>query len=219
MSPTLDIRLLGGFSLHHNDAPVEAIRSPRQQALLAFLVLHGQVPQSRRFVAFTFWPDSAERRARNNLRKALYNLRQTFTAQGLQGMLKEGSTSRVKVVEQLLSGMSARLEVMYFAFGSNDFVSNAADPVTTSGGKLAGANRGEKIFRPYPCAKSPRSSRRTMTHHWPATAQTIEIRSSRWPRAFEKISLTSRIRSCIVRPLRHPRHEKQVLTSHLAPLR
>ena len=78
MSPTLDIRLLGGFSLHHNDAPVEAIRSPRQQALLAFLVLHGQVPQSRRFVAFTFWPDSAESRARNNLRKALYNLRQTL---------------------------------------------------------------------------------------------------------------------------------------------
>ncbi len=49
----------------------------------------------------------------------------SYTAQGLQGVLKEGGASRVKVVEQLLSGIGARLEVMYFAFGDYDFVSIA----------------------------------------------------------------------------------------------
>ena len=56
---------------------------------------------------------------------AKYMVTGSYTAQGLQGVLKEGGTSRVKVVEQLLSSMGARLEVMYFAFGSNDFVSIA----------------------------------------------------------------------------------------------
>ena len=53
---------------------------------------------------------------------AKYMVTGSYTAQGLQGVLKEGGTSRVKVVEQLLSGMGARLEAMYFAFGGNDFV-------------------------------------------------------------------------------------------------
>jgi DNA-binding SARP family transcriptional activator len=46
------------------------------QALIGFLVLGGDAPQSREQVAFSLWPDSSEAQAKTNLRKALHGLRQ-----------------------------------------------------------------------------------------------------------------------------------------------
>jgi DNA-binding SARP family transcriptional activator len=46
------------------------------QSLLVYLLLHRGVPQSRQHLAFLFWPDLPEDRARNNLRQALHLLRQ-----------------------------------------------------------------------------------------------------------------------------------------------
>jgi DNA-binding SARP family transcriptional activator/predicted ATPase len=54
------------------------LNKPRQQALLAYLVLHRQAPQSRQQVAFSFWPDSPEGQALTNLRKLVFQLRQTL---------------------------------------------------------------------------------------------------------------------------------------------
>jgi DNA-binding SARP family transcriptional activator len=72
---TLHIRLLGGLSLVHGDQAVTAIHSPRLHSLLAYLLVHRDAPQLRQHLAFTFWPDSSEAQARNNLRQLLHELR------------------------------------------------------------------------------------------------------------------------------------------------
>ena len=73
---TLSVQLLGGFQLRYGDGVVDLSRSERQQALLAYLTLHGDQPLSRQRIAFLFWPDSTESQARANLRKLLYKVRQ-----------------------------------------------------------------------------------------------------------------------------------------------
>jgi DNA-binding SARP family transcriptional activator len=73
--PTLHIRLLGGLSLEHGGEPVTAVHSPRLHSLLGYLLLHRDTPQLRQHLAFTFWPDSSEAQARNNLRQILHELR------------------------------------------------------------------------------------------------------------------------------------------------
>ena len=67
----LTVRLLGDFLLLDGDLPLDLASTPRLQALLAYLLLHRQAPQSRRRLAFLFWPDSAEAQALTNLRKQL----------------------------------------------------------------------------------------------------------------------------------------------------
>src|SRR5438270_13716724 len=78
--PTLYLRLLGDFSLIYDDRQVTGLNTTRLQSLLAFLVLHRDVPQQRQHLAFLFWPDATEAQARNNLRQLLHQLRQAFPA-------------------------------------------------------------------------------------------------------------------------------------------
>jgi DNA-binding SARP family transcriptional activator len=78
MEPTLSIRLLGDFRLVYADQQVAGLNSMRLQSLLAYLVLHRDVPQQRQHLAFLFWPDTTEAQARNNLRQLLHQLRQIF---------------------------------------------------------------------------------------------------------------------------------------------
>src|SRR3984893_901424 len=78
MMPTLHLRLLGDFSLIYGDRQVTSLNSTRLQSLLAYLVLHRDVPQQRQHLAFLFWPDTTEAQARNNLRQLLHQMRQVF---------------------------------------------------------------------------------------------------------------------------------------------
>jgi DNA-binding SARP family transcriptional activator len=75
---TMQIRLLGGFSLVCDDTPIRALTSERLQELFAYLILHREIPQTRGLLSYKFWPDSNETQARNNLRKMLYDLRHAF---------------------------------------------------------------------------------------------------------------------------------------------
>ncbi|MGF1566688.1 MAG: BTAD domain-containing putative transcriptional regulator [Nodosilinea sp.] len=72
----LGIRLLGGFGLYYRGKAVAGFKSERCQALLAYLVLHRQVPHSRQQLASCLYPDVFEAQSRPGLRKDLYNLRQ-----------------------------------------------------------------------------------------------------------------------------------------------
>ncbi len=74
----LSVSLLGDFRITDNDTPVTGVDTPRLQSLLAYLLLHSGVPQSRAHVAFLFWPDSTEGQARTNLRHVLYHLRRAL---------------------------------------------------------------------------------------------------------------------------------------------
>ncbi|GHO82168.1 SARP family transcriptional regulator [Dictyobacter formicarum] len=78
MEPTLHIQLLGDFSLIYADRQVTSLNTMRLQSLLAYLVLHRDIPQQRQHLSFLFWPDTTEAQARNNLRQLLHQLRQAL---------------------------------------------------------------------------------------------------------------------------------------------
>ena len=63
-----------------------------------------------------------------------YLVQASYTREGVQGLLKEGGSSRRQAIEQLLKGMGATLEAFYYAFGDNDVVTivDAPDNVTTA---------------------------------------------------------------------------------------
>jgi DNA-binding SARP family transcriptional activator len=71
----LSVSLLGDFCIGLDESPVTEIDTPRLQSLLAFLILHGDAPQSRAHLAFLFWPDTTEAQARTNLRNLLHQMR------------------------------------------------------------------------------------------------------------------------------------------------
>ncbi|MDQ1716976.1 MAG: hypothetical protein QOE89_929 [Pseudonocardiales bacterium] len=70
----LQISLLGEQVIRDAAGAVRT-RSPRAVALVAFLVLHAGVPQSRQRLAALFWPDSSDAQALTNLRRELHHLR------------------------------------------------------------------------------------------------------------------------------------------------
>jgi DNA-binding SARP family transcriptional activator len=73
--PALHLQLLGSFQLTCGDTSITSIDTPRLQSLLAYLVLHAGVPQSRTRLAALLWPDSTEEQAHTNLRNLLCKLR------------------------------------------------------------------------------------------------------------------------------------------------
>lgn len=74
----LDIRLLGGFNISHHGEELKALRAERLTLLFTYLLLHSDLPVSRKQLAFLFWPDSSEEQARTNLRNLLHLLRHAF---------------------------------------------------------------------------------------------------------------------------------------------
>ena len=77
-APSLQMRLLGGFSLTFEGQPVTAVDAPRLQSLLAHLVLEPDVRHPRERLASLFWPESEASQSRTNLRQALHHLRRAL---------------------------------------------------------------------------------------------------------------------------------------------
>ena len=69
MNPTLCIHLLGDFLLLSDETPVTSIDLPRLQSLVAYLLLHHNVPQSRSHLAYLLWPDSTDAQAHTKRRQ------------------------------------------------------------------------------------------------------------------------------------------------------
>ena len=76
----LRIRLFGELDVRMDDEPVAPLESARARSLLAYLLLHEGVAQSRQRLAFLLWPDSTESQARTNLRHLLHTLRSAVPA-------------------------------------------------------------------------------------------------------------------------------------------
>lgn len=51
---------------------------------------------------------------------AKYLLKVSYSVEGMKGVMQAGGTSRVKAVEQAVSGVGGSLESFYFAFGGDD---------------------------------------------------------------------------------------------------
>jgi DNA-binding SARP family transcriptional activator/tetratricopeptide (TPR) repeat protein len=71
----LRVRLLGDFDVRYGAHRLPALESPRLRSLLAYLLLHQNVPQPRERLAFLLWPDSTEAQAKTNLRQLVHHLR------------------------------------------------------------------------------------------------------------------------------------------------
>jgi DNA-binding SARP family transcriptional activator len=72
----LRIKLFGEFSLMAGDSPITGLQSERLQALLAFILLHQDVPLSRQQIAVHLWPEAIDADAKANLRRRLHELKQ-----------------------------------------------------------------------------------------------------------------------------------------------
>jgi len=78
MPEKLEIQLLGDFHITYHGQPLDSFSTARLQSILAFLLIHHDIPQPRRRLAYLLWPDSSESGARNNLRQLIYQLRQAL---------------------------------------------------------------------------------------------------------------------------------------------
>jgi uncharacterized protein with GYD domain len=62
-----------------------------------------------------------------------YLLTVSYSAEGMRGLLKEGGSSRRKVVQGLIEGVGGRLESFYYAFGEHDAIVIADLPTQGDG--------------------------------------------------------------------------------------
>src|SRR5436190_4584908 len=67
---------LGPFQVTRDDKNVLGFESDKMRALLAYLTVEADRPHSREVLATLLWPDQADSAARQNLRQALYIVRQ-----------------------------------------------------------------------------------------------------------------------------------------------
>ena len=74
----LVMRLFGGFHVELDGEAVHGFESDKGRALLAYLVVESDRPHRRETVASLLWPDRPDVVARNNLRQALFRLRQVL---------------------------------------------------------------------------------------------------------------------------------------------
>ena len=51
-----------------------------------------------------------------------YMIEVSYTREGIQGIMKEGGSSRADMVGKMLADLGGSLESFYFAFGENDVV-------------------------------------------------------------------------------------------------
>jgi uncharacterized protein with GYD domain len=72
----------------------------------------------------------------------------SYTTQGVQGLVKEGGSSRRAMVSDLVAGLGGTLEAFYYAFGDDDVyvIAELPDNVTAAAVSLAvGASGGARL--------------------------------------------------------------------------
>ncbi len=74
----MQIGLFGNLRIGISGNQVSTVNTNRLQSLLAYLILHADIPQPRDGLAFTLWPASRESQARTNLRQLVHNLRRAL---------------------------------------------------------------------------------------------------------------------------------------------
>ncbi len=78
MSNYLSVHLLGSFRVDLNESTIRNFESDKVRALLAYLIVQADRAHSRESLAALLWPEHSNHAARNNLRQALFKLRQSL---------------------------------------------------------------------------------------------------------------------------------------------
>ncbi len=74
----LEIHFFGQSQFFYDGHLIAGLQTKRMRSLLGYLLLHAGQRISATQLAFLYWPDTSEKQARTNLRRAFYNLRQVF---------------------------------------------------------------------------------------------------------------------------------------------
>jgi predicted ATPase/DNA-binding SARP family transcriptional activator len=149
---TLEMSLLGEFKLALNGEPISAVNTPRLQALLTYLVLHRDAPESRQHIAFLFWPDSSEAQAQSNFRNLLLTLRRSFpdfeqfitvTRRSLQWREASPHTLDVAEFARAISEANRSAEAAGYGTGGYDDAPDES-PAQPSGGAREPSSRSQQ---------------------------------------------------------------------------
>jgi predicted ATPase/DNA-binding SARP family transcriptional activator len=135
----LEVSLLGEQYVEGSRTP-NGGHSARSVALLGFLAVHAEAPQTRQRLAGLFWPGSTDAQARTNLRRELHNLRlvidndPSLVIEPTTLMWHDGPTCRVDVC---VFGGERRLALAALAGGAEeDLLDHAAAAVGEYHGDL-----------------------------------------------------------------------------------
>lgn len=120
----LQVRLLGKFEVSWNGQCLTTLDGQKNQELLAYLLLHKDVPLSREKVAHLMWPDCASTfQAKKYLRKALWKIQSSFNIEPkLQAILKIDPEWIELVNQEWLSVDVYDLEAAYHTVENKDGV-------------------------------------------------------------------------------------------------
>lgn len=67
-----------------------------------------------------------------------YLFRASYSVQGIQGVMKEGATSRVKAIEDLAASVGGKVLSAHWAFGDDDFITIVDLPDNAAAMAIAG---------------------------------------------------------------------------------
>ena len=109
--PHLDITTLGAFQARLDSQSLAAFRTDKVRALLVFLAIEAARPHRREALATMFWADRPAAAARNNLRQALYRLREALGDQGPESTFLLTTPNEI----QFDPGSDYRLDVKEFS--------------------------------------------------------------------------------------------------------
>jgi uncharacterized protein with GYD domain len=70
---------------------------------------------------------------------AKYLVKASYSGAGIKGVMAEGASSRVAVVEKMMASVGGSLESFHFAFGGSDLYAIADLPDNTSAAAVAAA--------------------------------------------------------------------------------
>jgi len=83
------------------------------------------------------YSDGAEQSFREENDMAKYLLQGGYTREGLQGLMKEGGSSRRAAYQKAIEGLGGKIDAYYFAFGSDDVIVIADLPDNVSAAAIA----------------------------------------------------------------------------------
>lgn len=100
--PYLSLSLLGPFQAWTADGALQSFRTLKERALLAYLSAEHDRAHRRENLASAFWPDRHEGIARNNLRQALFGIRQVIGDTGFNAIFNvTGEDVQINFGEQI----------------------------------------------------------------------------------------------------------------------
>ena len=86
----LSLKMLGGFVLRDRGGAELSLPTRKIRALLSYLAVNADKPQSRERLMALLWSDRGERQARQSLNQALMSIRRLGEHQGVQLLDSDG---------------------------------------------------------------------------------------------------------------------------------